>query len=304
MKRIVWFSCLFIAATSMAQAPAVELQKRMTAVVTYLVGGPSPTTAFACVDSGRSIEGLSRLRTRIADGTCTLEPGPPTTVHGLKAGVKNLSCTGLAAADLAAIECIAASVDRCWHAGARDFFIVGDSRVTDRDDGNYDLRMAIDPEPVTLNGSLSGNESAAPATYANSGGFVWAYQFPSSWAVSSLPPGTPCANYAAPAGATLYGIIVADGNYRKCDEILPSPPRPPCSQPSPTEAARLTQDLSGSQAAAVFVDCGSSTLVVRWPATWSVSTLAAGTVCSPIFLKAGQETAQRIQAMGNYRKCG
>ena len=75
---------------------------------------------------------------------------------------------------------------------------------------------AAAPEPARLNASLSGKNSSASATYTYSNVSTRAYQWPGTWAVGSIQPGTPCATYAAATGTTLYSTIQASGSYRKC----------------------------------------------------------------------------------------
>jgi len=72
------------------------------------------------------------------------------------------------------------------------------------------------PEPARLNGPLYGNGSAASATYVTTKLPTSAHQWPGSWAVGSIPSGTPCATYYAPPGTILVSSIQASGNYRKC----------------------------------------------------------------------------------------
>ncbi len=69
--------------------------------------------------------------------------------------------------------------------------------------------------------------------------------------------------------------------------------------------SRMRSRPSGNEpAAAVFVNGGMPTSVVRWTSGWAYNpTLAAGAPCSIIDLAAGQQTATTIQANGNYRKC-
>jgi hypothetical protein len=72
------------------------------------------------------------------------------------------------------------------------------------------------PEPARLNSTLY-NTGATSATYITSHGGTNAYFLSSSWTPSSLPAGYPCSTTApVPYGTTLYGVIYASGNYRKC----------------------------------------------------------------------------------------
>ena len=74
------------------------------------------------------------------------------------------------------------------------------------------------------------------------------------------------------------------------------------------EPARLTQSLSGSNgatAAAVYVNSGQNTTVVRWPGSYTSGSVLppAGMPCSTLDLPPGSDTTKVIVAYGNYRKC-
>jgi hypothetical protein len=283
---------------------AVELQKRMTAVVTYLQGGPSPTTAFPCIDSSgapvtRSIGGLSRLQTLMSEEVCSLVALPAAPVCGLKAGLYRLSCRGVSAADFSTIKSIPASVDGCWQLGASGFFIAGGSYSNAGDD-SYDLSIEIDPEPAQLTGALGASTGSTAAGYfINSKTPTTIVRWPGTWtANTSLKAGTPCSTVGLAAWQITTQTIQVNGNYRKCVDAAPAPG---------PEAARLSAPLAGNNgtlAAAVLVSSGSETAVVKWPAALTPDTmLTAGTFCSSVDLAAGQETTRVIQIHGDYRKC-
>ena len=72
------------------------------------------------------------------------------------------------------------------------------------------------PEPARLNGSL--NATSIGATYVTTFRQTSAYFLSNtSWTLSSLPVGYPCsATWGLAGGSTVYGVVMASGNYRKC----------------------------------------------------------------------------------------
>lgn len=71
------------------------------------------------------------------------------------------------------------------------------------------------PEAAKLETSFaSGNP--ARAVWTKSAVQTYAYLLPTSWIRSNAPPGLPCATFLAPTGAVLTSIVIAAGNYRKC----------------------------------------------------------------------------------------
>lgn len=178
-------------------------------------------------------------------GTCQITKADPAfypngtkSVDGLTVGVAHLYCYDVADA-FDAINAMTkgtmpvSTLDQCWDnsgsAGysassyaASDFFQI---TALNEQHGcspapcsytNKLVRMDIDPEPAHLNGSLAGSGTYASAYFTNGGASTWGYQWPSSWAVGSVPAGYPCATYAAAAGTLLYSTIQASGSYRKC----------------------------------------------------------------------------------------
>ena len=157
------------------------------------------------------------------------------------------------------------------------------------------------PEPAMLTAPLSGcNGATAEAHYVNNKTATSVVRWPGTWTYNTaLPAGTPCSTADLAAWVQTTWTIQANGNYRKCvapEQTVPGP-----------EPARLSQPLAGengTHAAAVLVNSGTQTSVVKWPATLTPdTTLNAGTRCSSVDLAAGQETAQIIQINGDYRKC-
>ena len=75
---------------------------------------------------------------------------------------------------------------------------------------------ALAPEPARLNGALTA--SSVPATYVDSSVKTNAYFLSStSWTLSSIPAGAPCSTtWGLAAGTTIYSVVQASGNYRKC----------------------------------------------------------------------------------------
>jgi hypothetical protein len=72
------------------------------------------------------------------------------------------------------------------------------------------------PEPARLNSTLYAT-GAASATYVNTSKSTSGYFLSSSWTPSSIPVGLPCSTtYPLPAGTTLYKVVQASGNYRRC----------------------------------------------------------------------------------------
>jgi hypothetical protein len=74
------------------------------------------------------------------------------------------------------------------------------------------------------------------------------------------------------------------------------------------EPARLTKDLFGSTgatAAAVYVNTGAETVVMKWPgsSTWSASPPPAGLPCSTGDIPWNTETLKIIQGTGSTRRC-
>ena len=152
-------------------------------------------------------------------------------------------------------------------------------------------------EPARLTASLSGdNGTQAAAVLVNSRTPTAVIKWPATLTPdTTLNYGTRCSTEDLGAGQETTWIIKIHGDYRKCaDPATPSP-----------EPVQLTEPLSGNEpAAAVFVNGGMPTSVVRWTSGWTYNpTLAAGAPCSTIDLAAGQQTATTIQANGNYRKC-
>jgi hypothetical protein len=75
---------------------------------------------------------------------------------------------------------------------------------------------ALAPEPARLNSTLY-SSGASSATWINTNAVTYAYFLSSSWTPSSLPAGYPCSTvYPLAAGTTLYKVIQASGNYRRC----------------------------------------------------------------------------------------
>jgi hypothetical protein len=72
------------------------------------------------------------------------------------------------------------------------------------------------PEPARLNSTLY-SSGASSAIYITSLRSTSGYFLSSSWTPSSIPAGLPCSTtYPVPAGTTLYKVVYASGNYRKC----------------------------------------------------------------------------------------
>jgi hypothetical protein len=72
------------------------------------------------------------------------------------------------------------------------------------------------PEPARLNSTLY-STGPSSATYVNTLRSTSGFFLSSSWTPSSIPAGYPCSTtYPVPAGTTLYGVVYASGNYRKC----------------------------------------------------------------------------------------
>ncbi len=152
-------------------------------------------------------------------------------------------------------------------------------------------------EPARLTASLSGdNGTQAAAVLVNSRTPTTVIKWPGTLTPdTTLNYGTRCSTKDLEAGQETTWIIKIHGDYRKCaDPATPSP-----------EPVQLTEPLSGNEpAAAVFVNGGMPTTVVRGSNTWTYNpTLIAGAPCSTIDLAAGQQTAATIQANGHYRKC-
>lgn len=74
------------------------------------------------------------------------------------------------------------------------------------------------PEPAQLTQSLA-IANPANAIWVNSKIRTLAFRWPNTWLPNNtIPPGMPCASYVAGYGARLTGVILAQGNYRKCNQ--------------------------------------------------------------------------------------
>jgi hypothetical protein len=72
------------------------------------------------------------------------------------------------------------------------------------------------PEPARLNSTLYSSGSTS-AIYITTLRATSAYFLSSSWTPSSIPAGVPCSTtYPVSAGTTLYKVVYASGNYRRC----------------------------------------------------------------------------------------
>jgi hypothetical protein len=72
------------------------------------------------------------------------------------------------------------------------------------------------PEPARLNSTLS--TASVGATYVTTLRATKAYFLSATtWTASSLPAGAPCSStWGLAPGTTVYGVVLATGNYRKC----------------------------------------------------------------------------------------
>lgn len=81
---------------------------------------------------------------------------------------------------------------------------------------------AVAPEPARINSgySLSGANSWTHAVYTESNARTYGYQLSKSWTENwywrSVAVGAPCADYAAPAGTILPGVVVNYGSFSRC----------------------------------------------------------------------------------------
>jgi hypothetical protein len=77
-------------------------------------------------------------------------------------------------------------------------------------------QTALAPEPAQLTNSL-GTSSTSAVWYQSRGSTTAYFMSSTNWTYSSLPVGTPCSPTSnRPAGSVLTHVVVAYGNYRKC----------------------------------------------------------------------------------------
>lgn len=205
-----------------AGAAAIGDQQRVTAFVDYVVGSPtSPFDAYPCNGpltapvGGLTAPALADLlQGAFALGLCTTSAPTTTTVCGLPAAERVLSCTGLSAVDGLAVTLTASTIDLCWGAGAGAFFQVSEGGLL----GNV-LSVEMDPEPVVTTQPLMGaNGATATAIYENSSTPTSVLKWYSTYvSAPDLVAGTPCSLSALPAGGTATMALVAAGNFRACN---------------------------------------------------------------------------------------
>lgn len=201
---------------------AVGDQQRVTAFVAYVIGSPtSPFDAYPCNGPlSAPVGGLTApaladlLQTLFAQGLCTTHDPTQTTVCGLPAVERVLSCTGISAVDGLAVNLTASSIDLCWGSGAGAFFQVSESGLL----GNI-LSVQMDPEPVLTTQILTGSNGAtASAIYQNSSDPTSVLKWYSTYvSAPEVSPGTPCSTTDLASGATATMAIVPAGNFRACD---------------------------------------------------------------------------------------
>jgi len=189
-----------------------EYQKRVTAYVDYVLGSPaSPFAAYPCqlpLTTTTAQLAATTLRTAIALGTCTVGGPIESTVCGLPAAERLVSCLGVSGPELAVIAGTGETLDLCWGVGASGFF-------HSSQDGLYTY---IDPEPVVTTQSLTGSNGAtAAALYQNSGTSTRVTKWYSTGIFApNLDPGAPCSTSDLPEGATAIKVILASGPYKRC----------------------------------------------------------------------------------------
>jgi hypothetical protein len=191
---------------------AVGYQKRVTAYVDYVLGSPaSPFAAYPCripLSTPAAELAASTLRSAVAMGTCTVGDAIPSTVCGLPALERVVTCLGLSGPELLVVAGAGAKLDLCWGVGASGF-------LHSSQDGLYTY---IDPEPVVTTQSLSGSNGAtAAAVYQNSGTSTSVVKWYSTGIFApNLGAGTPCSTSDLPSGGTATKAILASGSYKRC----------------------------------------------------------------------------------------
>ncbi len=196
----------------------VGIQRRVTAYAEYVLGSPaSPFTAYPC--SGLlGIDPLSiqaeaelaanTLRGAVALGTCTVLDPISSTVCGLPAAERVVTCLGLSGPELLVVAGAGTVLDLCWGVGASGFF-------HSSQDGLYTY---MDPEPVTTTQPLSGSNGAtAAAVYQNSQAATSVVKWYSTGIFApNLAAGSPCSTSDLPNGGTATRVILASGSYKRC----------------------------------------------------------------------------------------
>jgi hypothetical protein len=81
-----------------------------------------------------------------------------------------------------------------------------------------DSGTALAPEPARVREALGTTQGTTGAAYyVNTGTLTGVVSWPGSYSPStSLAPGTPCSTAGLGAGQQTSQVIVANGNYRKC----------------------------------------------------------------------------------------
>jgi hypothetical protein len=196
----------------------VGIQKRVTAYVDYVLGSPtSPFASYPC----RNVLGINllstqaeaelvanTLRSAVALGTCTVGDPISSTVCGLPAAERVVTCLGLSGPELLLVAGAGATLDLCWGVGASGF-------LHSSQDGLYTY---MDPEPVSTTQSLSGSNGAtAAAVYQNSRTATSVVKWYSTGIYApNLAGGTPCSTSDLPSGGTAIKVILASGSYKRC----------------------------------------------------------------------------------------
>lgn len=212
-----------VAAGTCTQGSAA-VQKKVTAAWNYILGGPSPLTAYPCTQSGvTGIPYMSTLRTKINSGKCVVGEPVRQTVCGVAAVVREVTCEGLTRTEQGQIGGIAAKMDQCWGLGASGLFNTeAGSAWTDHTTYGNGISMTIDPEPAMLTQSLSGSTGAAAAAYfVNTYASTRVVRWPDTWTYdyyNQAPAGTPCSKDALGAWTEVTRTIQASttGTRRIC----------------------------------------------------------------------------------------
>jgi hypothetical protein len=196
----------------------VGIQKRVTAYVDYVLGSPtSPFVAYPCnnllginlLSTQAEAELVANtLRSAVALGTCTVGDPISSTVCGLPAAERVVTCLGLSGPELLVVAGAGAILDLCWGVGASGF-------LHSSQDGLYTY---MDPEPVTTTQSLSGSNGAtAAAVYRNSQTSTRVVKWYSTGIYApNLAAGTPCSISDLPSGGTATRVILGSGSYKRC----------------------------------------------------------------------------------------